>query len=171
MSLPENRIKKVKLPNNTEYEIIPEKISDGSGNYTTLPNLNDDNGKIAINNIDNNFTATQTFLGSIGVNDIYTTDNNEGLYISYDASQGTAISTPGHFIAYGNNDDSNTNKPDDETGFSDLDADYFNTGITLRDSGGSENNYRLSFPAKSGVFATTDDITNIEIVDLTQINN
>ena len=41
-----------------------------------------------------------------------------------------------------------------------MDAYYFNTGITLYDSDSSRN-YKLSFPAKSGTFATLDD-TKIE---------
>lgn len=170
MSLPTNRIKKVKLPNNTEYEIIPEKISDGSGNYVTLPNLDNDIGKIAVNNINNNFTTTQTF-GTICVGDINTYNDDAGLHVDYTESEGTYIATPGHFTAYGDNDDIDTNKPDDETSFDDLDTDYFNTGITLKDSASaSDNIYKLSFPAKSGIFATTDDC-QIPIEDLTQINS
>lgn len=169
MALPTNRIKKVKLPNNTEYEIIPEKISDGSDNYATLPDLSNDNGKVAVNNIDNNFTATQTFEG-IRVNVIYTINDVTGLDIGYDESEGTHIDTSGHFTVYGDNDDTDTNKPDDETGSSDLDTNYYNTGVTLRDVDNEETIYKLSFPAKSGVFATVED-TQIPIEDLTQINS
>ena len=71
---------------------------------------------------------------------------------------------------FGDDDNGNPYKPADKIGSSDLDAYYFNTGITLADDkialGGPT--YKLSFPAKSGTFATLDD-TKIEIVDLTVV--
>lgn len=155
---------------------------DSTGN---LKNSNIDIDNVVIKNIDNNFSVTQTFNGNIRTNytelsimahDVVDTgDNIDVAYfdVNTDADDnyiGTSITASGHFTALGDNDDANTDKPDDETSFSDLDTDYFNTGVTLRNSG-ADNNYKLSFPAKSGIFATTDDITNIEIVDLTQINN
>lgn len=41
MALPTNRIKKIKLPNNTEYEIVPERLGK-DGFEAALPTLNED---------------------------------------------------------------------------------------------------------------------------------
>ena len=70
-------------------------------------------------------------------------------YFRYDNSEGSSIRTYGHFTAFGDNDNSNTYKPTDQTGFDDLDTYYFNTGITLCDAEGNDV-YKLSFPAESG---------------------
>lgn len=69
---------------------------------------------------------------------------------------------------FGDDDSSNPYKPADKTGCGDLDTHYFNTGIALHDVDDDTKTYKLSFPAKSGTFATLDD-TKIEIVDLTAI--
>lgn len=167
MALPENRIKKIKLPDNTEYTIVPEQLQ-SNGHSLSVPSLSQDS-TVAVKNIDNEFSVTQTFNGGINTNYIHTTDNETGLFVEYTESQGTSIVSSGHFTTDGDNDDVNTNKPDDETEFSDLDTDYFNTGVTLRDSE-SDDSYKLSFPAKSGVFATVED-TQIPIEDLTQLNS
>lgn len=43
MPLPTNKIKKVKLPNNTEYEIIPSTLQDGTTtNKLSVPTLTAD---------------------------------------------------------------------------------------------------------------------------------
>lgn len=43
MPLPTNKIKKVKLPNNTEYEIIPTTLQDGTTtNKLSVPTLTED---------------------------------------------------------------------------------------------------------------------------------
>lgn len=43
MPLPTNKIKKVKLPNNTEYEIIPSTLQDGTTtNKLSVPTLTKD---------------------------------------------------------------------------------------------------------------------------------
>ena len=68
---------------------------------------------------------------------------------------------------FGDDDSGNPYKPTDKTGFGDLDTRYFNTGITLQNAD-DDTTYKLSFPAKSGTFATLDD-TKIEMVDLTTI--
>ena len=112
-----------------------------------------------------------TFTYGIKTANIFTRDGQEGLYLEYDNDDGTNITTPGHFTIYGDNDDENAYKPDnipDPEGEYDLDTTYFNTGITLRDTE-EEFEYKLSFPAKSGIFATTSDLT--EIVDLTSISS
>ena len=84
-----------------------------------------------------------------------------------DSGEGTRAVLHGHLAVFGDNDDSSPYKPTDKTGFGDLDTSYFNTGIALYDND-TTTTYKLSFPAKSGTFATLDD-TKIEIVDLTTI--
>lgn len=69
----------------------------------------------------------------------------------------------GHILLYGDADSSDANKPSDKTGFVDLDSFYYNTGICLFDAD-NENNYKISFPGKSGTFALTDDLP--QIIDL-----
>ena len=69
----------------------------------------------------------------------------------------------GHILLGGDADSSDANKPSDKTGFGDLDAYYYNTGICLFDAD-NENNYKISFPGKSGTFALTDDLP--QIIDL-----
>lgn len=181
MAKPNNSIAKIKLPGeNTQRPIVPYGLTDGTY-YITLPSLNNDNGKIAVSSLDNNFTTTQTINGiransselTIWANDNIDAGNDVDVVsfaVDYDDNDnyvGTRVTAIGHFTAFGDNDDANTNKPADETSFDDLDTDYFNTGITLR----GDETYKLSFPAKSGVFATTDDCQLVEIVDLTQINS
>ena len=98
---------------------------------------------------------------------------------------GTDATVLGHLVIYGDNDDDNPKKPTDRTGISnsggDVDAYYFNTGITLHDSV-SENEYKLSFPGKTGTIALTSDLptkvselTNdsgyVKGTDLKKINN
>lgn len=63
----------------------------------------------------------------------------------------------GHLAVYGDSDSStNPNKPANQTAITDLDTDYFNTGIALKEA--DDVVYKLSFPGKSGTFALTSDI-------------
>ena len=198
MALPTNRIKKIKLPNNTEYEIIPGKLqgtnSAGTTSYqVSVPTLSSDD-TIVTTKTTQTITGAKTFSDSITANGnisirtdeetlhLTVYDGRDGgvdkyalsLEVHYDEDDnfiGTSAAAGGHFTAYGDNDHEDEYKPDDETGFGDLDTDYFNTGITLRDAGDdTAPSYKLSFPTKSGVFAVTSDIQNVEIVDLTQVN-
>ena len=82
-----------------------------------------------------------------------------------DSTKGTNATLSGYLTVSGDDDGSSTDKPTDQTGSSDLDTHYFNTGIALYDNDNGIT-HKLSFPAKSGIFATLDD-TKIEIVDLT----
>ena len=72
----------------------------------------------------------------------------------------------GHLIVCGNDDSSNLLKPADKTGINKLDTYYFNTGITLDAGGDAEDQYKLSFPGKSGTFLLDSDL-----VELTLTNN
>ena len=66
----------------------------------------------------------------------------------------------GHLVVYGDSDSStNPNKPANQTAITDLDTDYFNTGIALKEA--DDVVYKLSFPAKSGTFALTSDIKSL----------
>lgn len=187
MPLPTNKIKKIKLPNDTEYDIVPTMLQDGTtNNKLSVPTLSGDD-TILTSSTNQTVGGRKTFSNELTANGNIRTDDSElyfkvydeidsksdtdGLCITvnYDDNSnniGTSVMTTGHFTAYGDNDDANTNKPTDETSSEDLDTDYFNTGITLR----GDDTYKLSFPAKSGVFATTEDC-QIPIEDLTQINN
>lgn len=82
-----------------------------------------------------------------------------------DSAKGTNAILSGYLTVSGDDDGSSADKPTDQTGSSDLDTNYFNTGIALYDNDNGIT-HKLSFPAKSGTFATLDD-TKIEIVDLT----
>lgn len=83
------------------------------------------------------------------------------------SDEGTSVTLYGHLAVFGDDDSNSPYKPADKIGSSDLDAYYFNTGIALYNYD-DDTTYKLSFPAKSGTFATLDD-TKIEIVDLTTI--
>ena len=66
----------------------------------------------------------------------------------------------GHLAVYGDSDSStNPNKPANQTAITDLDTDYFNTGIALKEA--DDVVYKLSFPGKSGTFALTSDIKSL----------
>lgn len=84
-----------------------------------------------------------------------------------DSDGGTKTTLYGHLTIYGDDDSSNIYRPTNQAGAGDLDTYYFNTGIALYNAD-NDTTYKLSFPAKSGTFATLDD-TKIEIVDLTGI--
>ena len=58
-----------------------------------------------------------------------------------------------HLIVWGQNDSNNLFKPTNQTGFSDLDTYYFNTGIALQNAV-DLTTHRLSFPSKSGTLST-----------------
>ena len=58
MALPTNKISKVKLPNNTQYDIIPSMLRDGTTNYKlSVPTLSADS-TIALSSQINNGTLT-----------------------------------------------------------------------------------------------------------------
>ena len=83
---------------------------------------------------------------------------------------GTEATVLGHLTVYGDNDNNDSRKPIDQTGISnsggDVDAYYFNTGITLYD-GVNENEYKLSFPGKTGTIALTNDLPTTQQWKLT----
>lgn len=118
-------------------------------------------------------TTGNLTTNSVTTNGINSTGNNISLNVASSAGSkfeaarfttdpngGTEIVASGHLAAFGDNDSSNPLKPTDQTSFGDLDAYYFNTGITLYNSD-DETTYKLSFPGKSGVLATISDVTTI----------
>lgn len=132
---------------------------DSNGNLTDSGLVS---SNVAVKNADNNFIAAQTMPGlntpfiAIGNYTVAEFEHDNGI--------GPTVNLLGHLVVYGDEDIGGTDKPTDQTGFNDLDTDFYNTGITLR----GDSTYKLSFPAKSGVFATVDD-TLIPIEDLTSI--
>ena len=128
-------------------------------------NVYTQNGELYANRI-NTGCISNMADSSISIIVTDTSDSSEQKYAGYfeagnddnDNYIGTRLILPGYLTIYGDNDNNNSDKPADQTGFGDLDTDYFNTGITLR----GDETYKLSFPAKSGVIGT-----QIEIVDLT----
>ena len=71
----------------------------------------------------------------------------------------------GHLVIYGDDDSSNPLKPADKTGLTDLDAHYFNTGITLDSGGDAADQAKLSFPIKSGTFLLDSDLVALTLTD------
>ena len=64
MALPEKKIKKIKLPGdvsgNKTYEIVPDKLSDGSTNFSaTLPTLTEDSTIALASDIPDTMTQAQ----------------------------------------------------------------------------------------------------------------
>lgn len=86
---------------------------------------------------------------------------NAVAYFTYGNTDGSGITSVGHFLAYGDNDSSNTHKPTDKTRLSDPDAYYFNTGITITDADEEADDIKLSFPEDSGTLATFEKMQGI----------
>ena len=65
MALPTNKIKKVKLPNNTEYEIIPTTLQDGTTtNKLSVPTLSSDD-EIVTTNTQQTIQRTKIFSDEV----------------------------------------------------------------------------------------------------------
>lgn len=95
MALPANKIKKVKLPNNTEYEIIPSSLQDGTTNYVlTTPTLSEDDTIVTCGG-DQSISGVKTIEYSLQFkNSFYNTiwriftNGGDGLTIQKDGSYG-----------------------------------------------------------------------------------
>ena len=77
MALPTNKITKIKLPNNTEYEIIPKTLRDGSTNYkVSVPTLTADDIVAVtsttpiIYNVSNIYSIPSAILNQLKVGDL-----------------------------------------------------------------------------------------------------
>lgn len=91
------------------------------------------------------------------INTVYAYDNTndewrDAGYFNSEDTYGTYLTLPGHLLIYGDDDNSDSRKPNDETGSDDLDTTIFNTGVYLSEG------YKISWPAQNGVFAVTSDI-------------
>lgn len=144
------------------------KISNYSGSDTCelyVPYANGSSQAGVVSTTDQTFSGRKTFDASPVISGIYNaTKNGEVAKFSYGSPSGSAVISDGHFIAYGDDDDNDSRKPINNTGFYDLDTAYYNTGIVLYDADdSSEPPYKLSFPGKSGTLATTDDVTVTDV--------
>ena len=146
MALPENRIKKIKLPGdvggNKTYEIIPEKVSDGSGNYAVLPSLSVDDTIVTVNTAQT-ISSTKTFK-----------DNG----ITFIASP--TLSTDWETVKIINS----YNNPELKLtlgGGAGGSVEYTAGSIKKTVPGGAsgDTTYTLSIPSKTGTLATTSDLT------------
>ena len=94
-------------------------------------------------------------------------NNNIAVFHSNDSANGETYELlTGHLVVWGQNDSSNMFKPADQTGFSDLDTYYFNTGIALQNAA-DLTTYKLSFPGKDGTIALTSDLPTTQQWTLT----
>ena len=146
--------KTASTPSNEKLYLIGSTAqgTDGQATYSNS-NVYTKNGVIYVNGVNTSSISSNSSIA------FYAGGGGESS-IEYSNISGTGVISNGHFISYGDDDNSNENKPANKTDFTDLDSYYFNTGITLYDSDSSRK-YKLSFPAKSGTFATLDD-TKIE---------
>lgn len=65
MSLPSNRIKKIKLPDNTEYEIIPERLQQ-DGKEASLPSLTQDD-ELITKKTTQTISGNKSFSGEVAL--------------------------------------------------------------------------------------------------------
>lgn len=139
MSLPTNKIKKVKLPNNTEYDIVPSMLQDGTTtNKLSVPTLTQDNDEVVTTKTNQTMSGDKDFSGSVVL-------NNYPLRVQADNED-----------AYTGEDWDTSFYPDkvEITNYSESDAVF-----TLQ--------YPKLSDGETKTFATTSDLT--EIVDLTSI--
>ena len=122
--------------------------------------------KVTTTNTDQTISGTKTFDSNPIIYGISNSDKSDSIAsFNYDSTEGSSVASTGHFIAYGDNDSSNTLKPTTEYAEvegADIDAYYFSTGITLFDAEGLAESVKLSYPAKSGTFALTNDIPQVK---------
>ena len=122
--------------------------------------------KVMTTDTDQTISGTKTFTSNPIIYGISNSENNNMIAsFNYNSTEGSNVVSTGYFIAYGDDDSSNTLKPTTEYAEaqgSDVDAYYFSTGITLLDAEGLAESVKLSYPAKSGTFALTSDIPQVK---------
>lgn len=110
------------------------------------------------------FAGRKTFT-SPNIGSIYNV-TKQGEVINFNFSSGTQgsgseIVTQGHFVAYGDDDDTSPQKPTNSTGISDADTYYYNTGITIHDADEEEADINLQYPDTSGTLAVLGEIWKV----------
>ena len=115
---------------------------------------------------DQTISGIKTFTSYPIIYGISNSENNNTIAsFNYDSTEGSHVGSNGYFIAYGDDDSSNTLKPTTEYAEAqggDVDAYYFSTGITLIDANDQVESVKLSYPAKSGTFALTNDLPQVK---------
>ena len=128
--------------------------------------VGNDTLKVMTTNTDQIISGTKTFNSYPSIPGISNSENNDTIAsFNYDSTQGSNVISTGHFTAYGDDDSSNTLKPTTEYAGAqggDVDAYYFSTGITLIDAEELVESVKLSYPAKSGTFALTNDLPQVK---------
>ena len=126
--------------------------------------------KVMTTDTDQTISGIKTFDSYPIIRAISNSDKSDSIAsFNYDSTEGSSVASTGHFIAYGDDDSSNTLKPTTEYAEvegADIDAYYFSTGITLFDAEGLAESVKLSYPSKSGTFALTSDVP-VKLGDLT----
>lgn len=122
--------------------------------------------KVMTTDTDQTISGTKTFDSNPIIYGISNSDKSDSIaYFNHYSEEGSSVISTGHFIAYGDDDSSNTLKPTTEyvqAEGGDVDAYYFSTGITLFDANGQVESVKLSYPAKSGTFALTNDLLQVD---------
>lgn len=128
--------------------------------------VGNDTLKVMTTDTDQIISGTKTFNSYPSIPGIFNSENNDTIAsFNYDSTEGSNVISTGHFTAYGDDDSSNTLKPTTqyaEAQGADVDAYYFSTGIALFDAGGLAESVKLSYPAKSGTFALTNDLPQVK---------
>lgn len=144
-TLPTNRIRKVKLTNNTEYDLIPSMLQDGTtNNKLSVPTLSSDD-TIVTTNTTQTIDGRKTFDDIILANSIITISNE---FLS--------IQSDNHSTYTGD----------------DWDTQFYSDKINISNQNDG-NETTLLFPyfgSTTKTLAVTSDIQNVEIVDLTLLN-
>lgn len=128
--------------------------------------VSSDTLKIMTTDTDQTISGIKTFDNNPIIYGISNSDKSDSIAsFNYDSTEGSSVVSTGHFIAYGDDDHSNTLKPTTEYAEAeggDVDAYYFSTGITLFNAEGWAESVKLSYPAKSGTFALTNDLPQVK---------
>lgn len=127
--------------------------------------------KVMTTNTDQTIGGTKTFDSHPIIHGISNSDQTDSIaWFTYSSGEGSSVVSTGHFVAYGDDDSSNTLKPTTEYAEAqggDVDAYYFSTGIALFEANGQVESVKLSYPAKSGTFALTNDIPTVSLTTTT----
>ena len=163
MALP-NNIKQVKLPNNCVYEIIPERLKNGTY-QASLPTLTADVTLATTANLSNyvpySGATSNVDLGSrnFSASTIIATN-----YLSApDLSVTSAIIWNYMQVDDDGNDSQDAPRPSNIIGYQDPDVYIYGTGVTIYDA--ETGHYtQLAYPSSSGTFATEEWVSSQQVV-------